>query len=307
MILTSICVFFFGLQVLLLPTQLYSYLMLKIDKTRLRFLLLVLSVVIFNSLWFLSAFGFIHGPEFSSIILAYGGIFLTAHFYFYITKELGIQSKKYSAISLLLVLLITEFLHNASSVAVSLQYLPQAKVLFSLMYQTIAIVYGVRIIRILFQNNSEVRSPFENASIIAVVTSMLLPSLIFHLTITSLSYVIINMIFLVITLAYFKHFVIKLKLERRIFSHSRDFGNNLQEQFVQVPDVFFEYDLTSREREISVYLLKGMSYEEIAEKLHRTPGAIRKQGSKSYQKAGVKSLVEFRKKFEFKNGRISPK
>lgn len=307
MILTVVCVLFFLLQVLLLPTQLYSYLILKIDKTRLRFLFLVLSVVGFNSLWFLEAFKFMIDPNLSEILLTYGGIFLVTHFYFYLSKELGISSKVYSALSLLIILLVTELLHDASGIVVSSHYLSSVKVFFSLTFQAIALVYGVQIIRHLFQNGLDKRSPFENASILGVVMSMLLPSVIFHVSVTSLYNVIVNMIFLVVTLAYFKHFVIKLRLEKRIFSHSQDFGNNLQEQFVQVPEVFFEYDLTPREREIAVYLLKGMSYEEIAEKLFRTSGAIRKQGSKAYAKAGVKNLVEFRKKFEFTNGSITPR
>jgi DNA-binding CsgD family transcriptional regulator len=307
MILSAISVILFALQVLLLPAQLYSYLELKIDKTRLRFLLLVLSFVCFNSLWVMMEFLFEVSSGVSSIVLTYCGIFLIAHFYNYITKELSLTSKKYSALNLILLLVLTELLRDSSLIVVAREFLPYTKVFFFLVFQIIAVLYGVRIVRLIFLNESANRSPIQNAASSAIVTTMFLPLVIFHVEVTSLYNLMINAIFLVIALAYFRHFVIKLKLEKRIFQRSSDLGNNLQEQFVRVPEIFFEYDLSSREREISIYLLKGMSYEEIADKLFRTSGAIRKQGSQAYAKAGVKNLKEFRKKFEFKNGKISPR
>ncbi len=306
MILSAISFVLFALQVLLLPTQLYSYLIFKVDKTRLRFLLLALSIVCFNSIWVLVTFYFNISSEISSIILAYGGIFLVSHFYYYITTELNLQSKRFSVLNLSVLLILTELLRDSSLIAVSSEFVSYAKCLFFTVFQITAIVFGIRLIRILFVNENN-RSPFENATIGSVAMAMFLPLIIFHVEVTSLYNLIVNVIFLILALAYFKHFVIKLKLEKRIFAHSKDFGNNLQEQFVRVPELFFEYNLTSREREISIYLLKGMSYEEIAEKLFRTPGAIRKQGSKAYAKAGVKNLINFRKKFEFTNGKIKPK
>lgn len=307
MILTAISIILFALQVFLLPAQLYSYLELKIDKTRLRFLLLVLSIICFNSIWVLLKFYFEVSSSLNSIILAYSGIFLVSHCYFYITKELSLESNRYSTINLTLLLIFTELLRDSSLVVVNLEYITYAKLFFSMVFQTISILYGVRLIRLLFFKDNSDKSPFEKASISSVIISMFLPLVIFYVEVTSLYNLMINSIFLLLALAYFKHFVIKVKLEKRVFTHSKDVGSNLQEQYVRIPEEFFEYDLTSREREISIYLLKGKSYEEIAEKLYRTPGAIRKHGSKAYAKAGVKNLIEFRKKFEFMNGKIKPK
>lgn len=306
MILTAISVLFFVLQVFLIPVQLYSYLVLKIDKTRLRFLYLGVSIVSFNALWVLTKLYLDVPSQFSSLILAYAGIFLVAHFYYYITKELGLHSKRFSTLSLLTLLILTELLRDSSLIAVSAEFAVYAKFLFFIVFQTIAIVYGTRLLRLVFASTKQKRSPFENASTIALSIAMFLPVIIFHVKVTSLYNLMVNGIVLLIAIAYFKHFIIKLKLEKRIFNHSKDLGNNLQEQFVRVPDTFFDYDLSSREREIAIYLLKGQSYEDIAKKLYRTPGAMRKQGSKVYQKAGVKNLDQFRKKFEFTNGKITP-
>lgn len=307
MIISAISITLFFLQVLLLPAQLYSYLVLKIDKTRLRFLLLVVSIVCFNTIWVIMNFLLNIPSGISSIVLAYGGIFLIAHFYYYITKELSLTSKKYSVLNLTLILVLTELLSDSSLIVVADEYLSYTKVFFFLVFQIIAVICGTRLVRLIYLNESTDRSPIENVTIGALVASMFLPLVIFHIEIVSLYNLMINTIFLAIAFAYFKHFIIKLKLEKRIFPRSSDLGNNLREQFVRVPEIFFEYNLSTREKEISIYLLKGMSHEEIAEKLFVTSGAIRKQGSKAYAKAGVKNLVEFRKKFEFKNGKISPR
>lgn len=307
MILTAISSVLFGLQVLLLPVQIYSYLVLKIDKTRLRFLLIALSFTSFNAVWVLLNVLFQSNSKFSSFVLIYIGIALLSHFYYYITKELGLELKRFSVLNFTLLILFTELLRECSLYVVTPEFLALTSLFFFFVFQVIVMLFGVRLIRSIFQNDQNDRSPFENAAIGCIVTLMFLPLVLFHVEVKSLYNLLLNSVFLVIAFAYFKHFVIRLKLEKKMFPPQDNLGGNLQEQFVRIPDIFFEYDLSTKEREISIFLLKGMSYEEIATKIYRTAGAVRKQGSKAYAKAGVKNLQEFRKKFEYKNGKISPK
>ena len=140
MILSEITIISFVLyvvQVLLLPTQLVSYLELKLDKTRLRFLLLALSFVGFNSLWVAIKLLFQLDSSLSSGLLIYSGILLLAHLYYYITKELGLVSKKYSVLNLALLLAFTELLRECSLLVVASEFLPYVKLFFFLVFQVL--------------------------------------------------------------------------------------------------------------------------------------------------------------------------
>ncbi len=307
MILTAINFILFTLQVLLLPAQIYSYLELRIDRTRLRFLIVAASFVAFNALWLAIELCTQIDAHVGECLLIYSGILLISLTYYYISRELGLPLNKYSVLRLLLLLLGSELLRESALHIVTDEFLNYSSLFFFIVFQIIAAVVGTRLLLLLFRRDQTERSPFANAAIGSVVILMFLPLVLFHVQVQSLYNVMLNSAFALIAFAYFKHFVIRLKLQKKMFPPTGFIGENLQEQFVRVPDVFFEYDLSARERQIAIFILKGMSYEEIATKLFRSPGAVRKQGSKAYAKAGVKNLQEFRKKFEFVDGRIAPR
>lgn len=307
MILTAISFVIFSMQVLLLPTQLFSYLENKIDKTRLRFLLLALTFVIFNSVWVILKLISSCDSDLCSLILTYSGLLLLIQFYYYITKELSLVTGIFSVLNFAILLIFTELFRESLLIVVAKEFLPYTKVFFFLVYQAIALTFGIRVVRLIFLKESGTRSPIENASIGAIIIAMLLPMVLFRVKIESLYNVMLNCVFLVIAIAYFRHYITRLKLEKKMFPRQGNVGENLQEQYIRIPEIFFKYDLSSREREISIYLLKGMTYEEIAEKISRSAGSIRNQASKAFRKADVNSLREFRDKFQYESGEITPK
>lgn len=303
--ITAITVLLFVAQIFVLPAQLFNYLQLRIDRTRLRFLLMALSFFLFNAIWLMQ--GWIMKNNILPIILVYFGLFLASHLYSYLTKELNIPVNNRSPLTLFILLVLVELMRESSLIVVDDQYQLYTNLFFFGLFQVIALYFALKIFRKLFFQSNKNKAPIENASVSAILIALLVPLVLFQVKVESLYNLMINCIFIIVSVAYFRHHFIRLNLERKMFPRNSNIGKNLKEQFVRVPDVIFEYDLSTREREIAIYLLQGMSYEEIADKISRSAGAVRKQGSKAFAKAGVKNLKEFRKKFDFQDGEILPR
>ncbi len=303
--ITAITVLLFVAQIFVLPAQFFNYLQLRIDRTRLRFLFLALSFFVFNLTWILQSW--IVKNDILQIVLVYLGLFLASHLYSYLSKELNISVNNRSPLSLFLLLVLVELMRESSLIIVDDQYQVYTNFFFFVSFQVITLFFALKILRHLFFQSNSGRAPIENASLSAIIIGLLFPLVLFHVKVESLYNLLVNCIFIVIGLAYFRHHFIRLNLERKMFPKNGNLGKNLKEQFVRVPDVLFEYDLSTREREIAIYLLQGMTYEEIADKISRSAGAVRKQGSKAFAKAGVSNLKEFRKKFDLQDGKILPK
>lgn len=294
---TTITYAIYLLQLLLLPSQLISYLIRRADRTRLRYLLLLLSFIAFNSLWILTGNMGSSNNVLSVSLLQLSGIGLLVFSYFYIEKELGIfQSRRrlyllgFVSVIFVFITWIFEnyvdpqpFVQNGIFVIISL---------LGLMYFT------SRSIRELIRSNISKRNPILIAGLVTLSQISIAPIVLFYIEETYLKNVYINSIFLFISFAYLRQYISHL-----LFEHDQNKSNNhlnelnLSERFMDHVDLYMNYGLSPRECEIAEMLLSGLSYQEISAKLNRTHDAMRKHGSNIFKKVGVSSLEEFRDKF----------
>jgi len=56
---------------------------------------------------------------------------------------------------------------------------------------------------------------------------------------------------------------------------------------------FSQWGLTEAEKKTALYILKGLSHREIAERCHRSEGTVRQHAVSVYRKAGLTSRAEF--------------
>ncbi len=103
MIPMTINLILYAVHVLFLPEQIYSsYIELKIDRTRLRYLLVAASIDTFSALWVATEVWAQFDPHVGTCLLIYSGILLISLIYYYISRELGLRLKNLSVLCLLL-------------------------------------------------------------------------------------------------------------------------------------------------------------------------------------------------------------
>lgn len=108
----------------------------------------------------------------------------------------------------------------------------------------------------------------------------------------------INLVFMVIVLAYVLHYIAQVKSENEIFEYDSMFSTlNLSDRYAITSDPFTRFNLTEREIEIAKMIIEGFSYIQIAERTFISTGTVRKHASTIFNKVGVNNLKEFIKEF----------
>ncbi len=294
---TTITYAIYLIQLLLLPSQIISYLIRRTDKTRLRYLLFLLSFIVFNSLWILIGNLGFSNNSLSVSILQLSGVGLLVFAYFYIERELGIFKSirqlyllGFTSTVFIFILWVSESYVDQSS---SIQ-----KGVFALISMFGLTYFTSSSIRELIRSNLSKRNPILIAGLLTLSQITIAPIVLFYVEETYIKNIYVNSIFLFVSFAYLKQYITHL-----LFEHDQNKSNshlnelNLSERFRENIGLYVNYGLSPRECEIAEMLLSGLSYQEISEKLNRTHDAMRKHGSNIFKKVGVSSLDEFRDRF----------
>lgn len=285
------------LQLLLLPSQIISFLIRKIDKTRLRYLVFSLSFILFNSTWiFLGTSSLVNSFVWESVVQLNGVLLLTV-IYFYVEKELGIFSGfkslsriAVSAFSLVFLNWLCSFFYQSNEHFLNLLFFFLA-IIFSVFFTSRSILK-------LIKAKEFSRNPILVAGIVTLCLIGISPIVMFFVSEIYIKNLFINLCFLIVSFAYFKQYISQLLSEHNKIETNNHFTKlNLNERYKGNLDLYINYDLSSRECQIAELLLQGMTYQELSIKFSRSYDAMRKHGSNIFKKVGVSNLDEFRDRF----------
>lgn len=318
----------FGFQLLVLPWELISYYARKSDKARRRNLVHSLLFILLNFLWLLSQTNLVKGAMFEGVLVLTG--FLTgAYSFHYWHVELQLKKSVKNPIILLTLLF---FAYVAYSLLQQFSFDKLHWAYFSLcLFSLLVTIYfiGGFIIQI---RTLEEKAPFlKNAIITASIMACIVPFVFLAFNSFTLHFIVVNVGFSCITLAYIFNYVRQIQLEAlenrdllEIIATYEKESDQMNAQFKEQNMKIFElsgrlelhkkrgeskrtleqvlnkYGLTPREKEVAVLLLKGKSNQEIADADNVIVGTIRTHAMKIYKKTGIKGAKkdnQFRKKF----------
>ncbi len=295
---TTISFVLYIVQILILPAQIIGYLTRTRDKTRLRFLILLLSFILINSFWIFSAsfFGLSESSRESAFL--YLGCGLVSYIYFYFIIEIKLDVKWRTPLILFLTLLLCSvFVQLIEYHLLELDNLT-TKVVNLFLYEFIALTFGVKCIIELLKKIRTNHQPIYFAAIVVFLLAIFLPLFNFGIDESYFGNLFVNLIFALIVLAYMIHYIVQVKSESEIYESESSFSRlNLTERYSVTTDPFIGLNLTEREQELVKLMVDGHTYNEIAEKTFISASTVRKHASSIFNKVGVSNLREFTKKF----------
>lgn len=292
----------FYLQLSLLPFQLIHYSTRRVDKTRLRFLLLSLAFVLFNSIWIFQFKILPNSALLADSINITLGFALAGFVYFYLGKELGLTKSKRTIIHLFFILMILEITRRTIFRGSTIDFYASLKPIFliSTFLGTGLIAYLAT--RALWTKKNKVHHPLFWAAVLTFCLSGMLPIFFFTLSSEFIWNFLINLPFVVIASAYFRLYFKQIKVENEILHTSFYYSKlNLDDRYIKSNESLTGFDLTKREHEIATLIVDGFSYKEIADQIFLGESTIRKHASTIFAKVGVSNLAEFKQKFPVSN------
>lgn len=289
----------YGAQLLILPFQLINYATRSTDKARLRFLILALSFLTLNSVWIIPVEFWLPSDELKVLLLVFIGILQGGYFYQYLIKETGIPLNIKSANSLMLGLLIPYIIWMIQKFLPSeaLQS-PLYLLLIALVFEIVILTYSIRIFRALLLYRGA-WNLFTYCSITSITIISFMPILLICFKGESSKNLLVNLPFFSIMTAYLFQQISQMSFESQMFSNLGIQSHlNMNEKFVEKNSALLSEELTAREREIAMLILRGTPYKDIADKLFISYSTVRKHASHVFNKVGVENKSEFINKFQ---------
>jgi DNA-binding CsgD family transcriptional regulator len=274
----------FGLQVMLLPFQLISYLSRTSDHKRKRFLQLSLLYVLFNSLWIFS-FSLDSYPNILQGLLLLVGFILIKRTYNHIYGE--IETVRDSTVYLnasVAIALIGFYIQNTFFSSP-----PFGLLIGLLLYCELLIIRHVRKLIKAFDESSD-NNIQKSVALIASISFLLLPIGVYLVESPDVKFISLNVGFLILTFGYLHGYVKKTHNEWVQFE-------SIQEQVkksnlkAEKADKFAK--LTARETEVAELILQKLLFKEIAEELNISISTATKHAANIYAKFGVSKREEF--------------
>ena len=104
---------------------------------------------------------------------------------------------------------------------------------------------------------------------------------------------IFELLVVIVSLSAFIFHIRELKIFFRQHNKMKDQMRVASGEFTQVIEALFgEWNLTVAERDVAIFLVKGMSFSEIAAARGAKEGTVKAQSNAIYRKAGVKGRHE---------------
>lgn len=286
-------------QIALLPSQVIAHFSKSLDKKRLRFLYLSIAFLLFNSIWLFSKsiFGDLWiGRD----LLAYSGIFLSVYGRHYFSLELGVPQEVIhrSSRNLLISLFVLQLGHEITMCFVATASHLWVNLSTVILFQLISFLFVIKDVKF-FVAKIESRKPVFFVAIITLILATFIPVTLFLLNVDWLKPIVVNISFFSIAFVYFRYSIEQSIIESNILSTlGISPSKTLNEDHMKIQDLFVQYELTNRERQIALQLLQGLSFEDIASKNYISDKTVKRHAYNIYPKVGVSNLDEFLEKFK---------
>ena len=276
-------------ETLILLFQLFHYLSRRRDRSRLLFLFLVASFVIFNVISYLLHYAW-HTSHIVAIIVSYFSCLVLSVFHvIYVVNEFEFREEIMSFSKIALGIgtclftsyIASHFLFGASEIArTTLVALP----LFITSILSVYINLQIKSARIEMRRQG---IPFKTLLYASYGTLILISAVpIFtYFDQTDANLILLNVAFAGLVIGYYQRLLSKNIDESEFFDNSR---LDLK-----------EFALTKRQLEVAQHMLSGLSYEEIGKSLHIAEGTVSKHASDIFKRTGCVSgkREEFVQKF----------
>lgn len=269
------------------------------DKTRLRFLVLTSVYLIFNLTW-VSLLETLSFSTWSEIpMIGFIGILMIGYTCYYLLRETSVINPIGKSIKLIVVLSSTYCVFEAVQLYGSTRFITFASYLFLGLIQLFVILgiigFAKPIVRSKIRNGS--LSPIYSASLIVACIYGFAPFLFGLVNEQSTEFILINVPFLILSVAYIGHYLNQSKSESKLLQQENS-NDTLHSRFVRTKRFIDEVELTDRQKEIAQLILLGYSYKSISDKLFLAEASVRKHASNIFKKSGVSNLLEFNQNFK---------
>lgn len=269
---------------------LLNFLLRVQDKERLRFFVLATFYFVFNFLnLFLPKF---YSSEhwLTNVITHISGFFIAISLLLYIIKEFKIfelivnfKNVLWIGITVISVGFLTSvFLIGTSEIArLALIITPIISTILMSVY--VHIQYKKTIVI------KQLNSIFLYSAYFALILMTSLPLLFYFKVVDEFVFSVINMTFILLSVGYFFQLLMVSNNQHEALKNI-DLNNRPKTKLE-------DFDFTPREIETAILLLKGKSFDQIADECFISLGTVYKHCSNLYKKTGCKDHKEFRRKF----------
>lgn len=301
------------IELIVLFFQLPNYLSRRQDKSRFRFLILIIAFISYNLCSGLLPDERIPIHILAQNILAFGsGILLATYYFYYLVQELNISQEKLFNTKVLFWSLVLSFgvgfiltYFITGSIAIS-------KRNFIVLPVLISVYFCITTVKFLSKKRKKQKleeTPFKlmiYSGYIGIIFMATMPIVVFFGDYQTLNNGLVNISFIITFYAYTKYYLFQSKVEYNLLKKAGFLGikettndelNDLQSELLE------KSGLTSRELDIAYLILKNktMTYEDIAQETFITPKTVSKHASNIYKKTESANKKDFIEKFSGEN------
>jgi len=284
----NLSLFFAIVESFILIAQFFNVLLRKGDKSRIRFLLLILSFVAFNLLYLLT-------PEVlglnnlkAQLILHLSGYFVATTYFMYVVKEYKILDTVTNSRNLIHVLIIALLASSLTTVFMLGKFELAKNTLITLPI-LISIASCIFIHKQIIKASEITHHRFVlYTSYLGIILMTSIPLLVSLKSCSEINITMINLPFALLALGYYYQLSKEKKQEFEALTNIGYFSNQVDLEAC---------GLTKRELEIAKLILENKSFKEIGDECSISTYTATKHASNLYQKVACKSKEEFIKKF----------
>lgn len=308
------------LQVFLVFFQWINIVSRKADRTQVRFLILTLTFLAFNISWISlsTALSFNSWKEIPTI--GFVGILMVGYTCFYITKEIGFEAPKRNAIQLTVYLTGIYSIQQVAEIYLPTIYFEYLVLALVILLQSMALIRVVKLLRPIVESRiaGKLLSPINVATVIITCTYCFSPLLFSLVSESSIEFIMINIPYIIISIAYISHYVKQTKSESKLLAVGKSDDTltgrfetlekgtwliaeytefNRNERNEKIAELLQEFELTEKQLEVAIMVLNGLTTKQIAEEINRSEKTVRWHIMHISDKVGVSGVRGIRKKF----------
>jgi DNA-binding CsgD family transcriptional regulator len=290
------------IELIVLFFQFPNYLSRKQDKSRIRFLILIIAFIFYNLCSGLLPDERIPIHVLAQNILAFGsGIILATYYFYYLVQELNISQEKLFNTKVLFWSLVLSFVIGFILTYFITGSIKLSKRNFIILPVLISVYFCITTVKFLAKNKikQKLETPFKlmvYSGYIGIIFMATMPIVVFFGDYQTINNGLVNISFVITFYAYIKHYLFQSKLEYNLLKKAGFFGIEEKES-----SLLYQSNLTGRQLAVAYLLLKGLTQEEVAEELVIETKTVSKHASNIYKKTNTKNIKDFLEKFQGEN------
>lgn len=290
------------IELIVLFFQLPNYLSRRQDRSRLRFLVLIVAFIFYNLCSGLLPDEKIPIHTILQNILAFGsGILLATYYFYYLVQELNISQEKLFNTKILFWSLVLSFSLGFILTYIITGSIALSKRNFIVLPVLISVYFCITTVKFLAKNKikQKLETPFKlmvYSGYIGIIFMATMPVVVFFGDYQTINNGLVNISFIITFYAYIKHYLFQSKLEYNLLKEAGFFG------ITETKSSLLEKSgLSGRELTVAYLMLKGLTQEEIADELVLATKTVSKHASNIYKKTITDNKKDFLMKFKGEN------